>query len=97
MAAVPKPVLSLLPAGTVILAALHDVGKITLGFQVKCPRWLQRDGLPKFSPGEAALSVSDHALVSQVFLQKLLNPTPARFGRWRLDPTTGGRRAGPPG
>ena len=79
MAAVPKPVLALLPTGTVMLAALHDVGKITLGFQVKCPRWLQWDGLPKFSPGEAALSVSDHALVSQVFLQKLLNPAPARL------------------
>jgi CRISPR-associated endonuclease/helicase Cas3 len=74
LAAMPKRVLALLPAGTVMLAALHDVGKITLGFQVKCPRWLQGDGLPKFSSGEAALSVSDHALVSQVFLQKLLGP-----------------------
>ena len=46
MAAVPKPVLALLPTGTVMLAALHDVGKITLGFQVKCPRWLEWDGLP---------------------------------------------------
>src|SRR6476659_7724647 len=50
MAAVPKSVLPLLPTGTAMLAALHDVGKITLGFQVKCARWLQWDVCRSFRP-----------------------------------------------
>ena len=52
MAGLPLVVRTLLPPGTVTLAALHDAGKITLGFQVKCPAWLARTDLPKFSPGE---------------------------------------------
>lgn len=64
----PKSVTALLPDGSSTLAALHDVGKITLGFQIKCAHWLLQQGLPKFSEGEQALSVSDHALVSQAFL-----------------------------
>ncbi len=75
----PPSIKGLLPQGATTLAALHDVGKITLGFQVKCPAWLQKDGLPKVSLGEAALSVTDHALVSQVFIQKLINSTPVRL------------------
>lgn len=70
----PPGVRDLLPRGAVTLAALHDVGKITLGFQAKCPQWLKGEDLPTFSMGAAALSVSDHALVSQVFLQKILRP-----------------------
>jgi CRISPR-associated endonuclease/helicase Cas3 len=69
----PKCVRALLPTGTATLAALHDIGKITLGFQVKCPHWLLRPDLPKFGAGEKAMSVSDHALVSQVFLQKQIS------------------------
>lgn len=69
---------ALLPPGSATLAALHDVGKITLGFQAKCPQWLKRDDLPQFLPGDVTMSVSDHARVSQVFLQKLL-PATARL------------------
>ncbi|HOW64245.1 MAG TPA: CRISPR-associated helicase Cas3' [Candidatus Paceibacterota bacterium] len=79
IAALPPRVQALLPPGAVTLAALHDIGKITLGFQAKCPMWLEDDRLPKFSPGEIVLSVSDHALVSQVFLQNSLQPAPARL------------------
>jgi CRISPR-associated endonuclease/helicase Cas3 len=71
----PKSVTALLPEGAATLAALHDVGKITLGFQVKCPHWLLQQGLPTFSKGEQALSVSDHALVSQAFLVPHLGRT----------------------
>ena len=69
----------LLPKGSATLAALHDIGKITVGFQAKCPQWLGKNNLPKFSSGEVALSVTDHARVSQVFLQKILNATTARL------------------
>ena len=74
-AALPPSVRALLPgndgAAAALLASLHDVGKITIGFQAKCPTWLAlADPLP-CSKGEIALSVSDHALVSQAFLQTL--------------------------
>ena len=79
IAALPPAVRALLPPGAATLVALHDVGKITLGFQAKCPQWLARNGaLPTSSPGEIALSVSDHALVSQVFLHRIL-PATARL------------------
>lgn len=81
IAALPAPLHPLLPQGGATLAALHDVGKITLGFQAKCPQWLERSGLPKVSHGEVALSVTDQALVSQVFLQKLLN-APEPLAEW---------------
>ncbi|MCW5551078.1 MAG: CRISPR-associated helicase Cas3' [Verrucomicrobiae bacterium] len=69
---------ALLTPGAVTLAALHDVGKITIGFQAKCPPWLARPDTPKVSRGEITLTVSDHALVSQVFLQRHL-PLVARL------------------
>lgn len=75
----PACVRDLLPRGAGTLAALHDIGKITLGFQAKCPQWLDPGGLPKVLPGEMALSVTDHALVSQVFLQPLFNSPATRL------------------
>ena len=71
IAALPANVRSQLPNGSATLAALHDVGKITVGFQAKCPQWLASSARPQCSNGDIALSVTDHALVSQYFLQKL--------------------------
>lgn len=79
LAALPPDVSRLLPAGAASLAALHDIGKITIGFQTKCPAWQNQPGLPRISVGEAALSVSDHALVSQLFLQTLLAPAKSQL------------------
>ncbi len=82
IAAVPENVRALLPPGATTLAALHDVGKITIGFQTKCPQWLAGEGYPKVPPGEVALSVTDHALVSQAFLQGL--PNSSTFRLWAV-------------
>src|ERR1035437_7441906 len=36
----PPPVRALVPLGAIPLSALHDLGKISPGFQRKCPGWL---------------------------------------------------------
>lgn len=69
----------LLPTGTATLAALHDIGKITLGFQVKCAAWPIPPEFDERTKKGAHHSVSDHALVSQVFLQQLLKPSGAQL------------------
>jgi CRISPR-associated endonuclease/helicase Cas3 len=72
----PNSLQDLLPDGAATLAALHDIGKISTGFQSKCQAWLDQYGLT-----EAALrerwrthSESDHAKISQYFLQCALKP-----------------------
>ena len=79
IAALPAQVRSLLPAGSATLAAMHDVGKITIGFQAKCPQRIVSPDEPPCSIGEKALSVTDHALVSQYFLQELIDFKSARL------------------
>ncbi|XOV70445.1 MAG: CRISPR-associated helicase Cas3' [Verrucomicrobiota bacterium] len=84
---VAEAFLSLLPEnvkrefseGASILAALHDIGKITLGFQMKCAKWRFPVELDESIRRMATASVSDHALVSQVFLQTLLKPSKAHL------------------
>lgn len=79
----PKSVRTLLPGQdgcqAAVLAALHDIGKITLGFQIKCPTWCVPSALGERAKREATQSVSDHALVSQVFLQDQLKPVGAQL------------------
>lgn len=41
----PERLRALLPPGAATLAALHDVGKISVGFQAKCELWPLRNGL----------------------------------------------------
>jgi CRISPR-associated endonuclease/helicase Cas3 len=64
---------------TAVLAALHDIGKITLGFQTKCLTWPVPIELGDRSKREASLSICDHALVSQVFLQDQLKAVGAHL------------------
>lgn len=66
----------LIPCGAATLAALHDVGKISPGFQVKCPAWIAQHGLAETALrerwAEKLQTESDHAVVSQFFLQKAM-------------------------
>lgn len=70
----PAQLRSLLPPGTATLAALHDVGKVSPGFQQKCEKWLVQYGLrdQALSEGWNARE-SDHAKVSQFTVQELLS------------------------
>jgi CRISPR-associated endonuclease/helicase Cas3 len=70
----------LLPPGSATLAALHDIGKITLGFQAKCPAWLRESKLDTEAQLRSYHSNSDHALASQFFVQEQL----ARAHLWAV-------------
>src|ERR1044071_8525887 len=45
LAAFPPLIKKLFPFGSPTIAALHDVGKASPGFQVKCEPWLLQHGL----------------------------------------------------
>jgi len=51
--ALPPSIRDLLPPGAVTLAALHDIGKLSAGFQQKCPAWLKERGLETRSKSES--------------------------------------------
>ena len=69
----PRTVRDLLPAGSVTLAAEHDVGKVLPGFQRKCEAWLLRLALMDRALKEGwNVRESDHAKVSQFTVQELL-------------------------
>ena len=66
-----------------VLIAAHDVGKISAGFLVKCPAWLEENGLVPRAQNFAWLkSESNHAAVSQDFVWSRLNRTRAR--KWAV-------------
>lgn len=65
----PPQLRALVPAGAAALAALHDVGKVSPGFQAKCPAWLLQN---RVEPSSVAGSENDHAKISQYTLQELL-------------------------
>ena len=75
IALLPKPLQDLLPPGAATLAALHDVGKISAGFQSKCPAYLGQHGLADlalrqgWATGQAD---RDHAKLSQWYLQQTM-------------------------
>ena len=81
LALLPPPVAALFPPGTSLLTSLHDIGKITLGFQAKCPAWMAAqtfDDLTRRQIAQARASgrsTADHAYVGQLFLQERLRLT----------------------
>lgn len=71
LAALPRQVRKLLPAGTVTLVAAHDVGKISPGFQTKCPHWVGPDGHASESELRLwAAQERQHAFISEWVLRK---------------------------
>ena len=67
LADLPPFLATLFPPELATLAALHDVGKITVGFQLKSTTWA-KEHFPDGFRGLAD-SVGNHAQVSQAFLQ----------------------------
>lgn len=65
---------AMLPPGVSTLAALHDVGKVSPGFQQKCPTWLAHHPLPH------AIHEGDHAKISQFTVRILLEAR--RLEQW---------------
>lgn len=67
IARLPPCVRGLIPPGATALAALHDVGKISPGFQRKCPYWRQRfetNELERsWGQGETNHAAVSHALI----------------------------------
>ncbi len=65
----------LTPGVVAVMAALHDIGKISLGFQIKCPAWLAQYGLTKLVKLWENLE-SNHAKISQFTVQNLMMGNP---------------------
>ncbi|MGH6635897.1 MAG: CRISPR-associated helicase Cas3', partial [Gammaproteobacteria bacterium] len=62
------------PETVAALAALHDIGKISQGFQSKCLAWLDQNGLRQDSDKQRWQNLEqDHSKVSQYTVQNLLN------------------------
>lgn len=56
-----------------LLAALHDIGKISQGFQSKCAKWLEQSGMKEISTAQGWQNLEkDHAKISQFTVQNLL-------------------------
>lgn len=83
LALVPPQLHKLLPRGAAALAALHDVGKVSPGFQVKSQAWLAQHSLTNRALMEGwGVRLSDHAKVSQFTVQELLRS--AQLYRWAV-------------
>jgi CRISPR-associated endonuclease/helicase Cas3 len=61
---------ALLPPGVATLAALHDIGKVSPGFQQQCPAWRERNA--SWFHVDAGYQTR-HALVSERFLLQATN------------------------
>lgn len=70
-----------------LLAALHDIGKISQGFQSKCAKWLEQTGMKEISTAQGWQNfekrIADahaHAKVSQFTVQNLLRQEGMKAG-----------------
>ena len=74
LALLPQHLQGLIPPGAATLAALHDVGKVSPGFQVKCVPWLMRHSLVDRASKEgwSTREPPYHAEISQFTVQELL-------------------------
>ncbi|MGA2440205.1 MAG: CRISPR-associated helicase Cas3' [Tepidisphaeraceae bacterium] len=70
----PSRLRDLLPPGTATLAALHDIGKVSPGFQKKCPAWLAGHPLPH------TIHEEDHAKISQFTVREMIGAS--RLHKW---------------
>jgi CRISPR-associated endonuclease/helicase Cas3 len=69
----PLPLRKLIPPGAATLAALHDIGKVSPGFQVKNQAWLVQRALRDQALKEGwCTRLPDHAKISQFTVQELL-------------------------
>ncbi|XDD51054.1 CRISPR-associated helicase Cas3' [Leptospira sp. WS92.C1] len=68
---------------TAVLAALHDIGKVSPGFQRKCNAWLVENNLEQIAKNGVwdTTMESDHGKVSHAFIQQFLRSK-------SLDPST---------
>jgi CRISPR-associated endonuclease/helicase Cas3 len=82
----PSSVRSLMPEGYCTLVALHDIGKISPGFQSKCLGWIEQNNLKQRADDEAwGDCETNHALFGQnVIEQRIASSLEAR-GRSRRD------------
>jgi len=72
----PQHLRDLLPPGISTLPALHDLGKVSPGFQQKCEKWLVQHGIKDHALSEGwNVREPDHAKVSQFTVQELLSGT----------------------
>ncbi len=73
LALLPPQLRRLIPRGAATLAALHDVGKVSPGFQSKSETWLVQHALRDQALNQGWHErESDHAKVSQFTVQELL-------------------------
>ncbi|MDQ8189676.1 CRISPR-associated helicase Cas3' [Roseibacillus persicicus] len=73
----PPSVAQQLPKGTPSLIAAHDIGKLTPGFQLKCPLWTHYEQISQTINRNSLCT--NHAILSHWHLQSIL-PRPAQ--RW---------------
>jgi CRISPR-associated endonuclease/helicase Cas3 len=78
IALLPECVRGLLPPGAATLAALHDVGKISPGFQLKCEWWRERYETPELAAGWGQ-GERKHAAVSHAILGSWLDKNKAGY------------------
>lgn len=65
LALLPQQLQQLIPLGAATLAALHDVGKVSPGFQRKCPKWLVKHQLTAIAESQNwALRETNHGKVT---------------------------------